>query len=183
MAGSKCCQRCGRNFVTTGNRQLRCPPCRRAHDQERAQRTSSGRGFPGFVPEQRECRACGRAFIARVPQQRFCSQFCRRRMPRSESAEARHRVVYDSNHHRRRKAAEQAVASGGVRCARGAACVYAEEIDGVLVGGIIHPGQPFDLGHVDGDPLRYAGPEHRRCNRRTSAHKKARETMQRGRVW
>ena len=29
--------------------------------------------------------------------------------------------------------------------------------------------------HCDGDGLRYAGPEHRRCNRATARHRKARE--------
>jgi hypothetical protein len=33
----------------------------------------------------------------------------------------------------------------------------------------IFPGEPWDLGHVDGDRSRYAGPEHRRCNRHAGA--------------
>ena len=40
-----------------------------------------------------------------------------------------------------------AVVLGSVRCARGAACRFAE--DGV--GGLIGPGQLWDLGHADGE--------------------------------
>jgi len=29
----------------------------------------------------------------------------------------------------------------------------------------------WDLGHVDGSLVAYAGPEHRRCNRATSTHR------------
>src|SRR5262245_24631144 len=43
------------------------------------------------------------------------------------------------------------VLAGGARCAR---CHE-----------LIRPGEAWDLGHVDGDRSRYAGPEHRRCNR------------------
>ena len=32
----------------------------------------------------------------------------------------------------------------------------------------ISPWEPWDLGHVPGDRSRYAGPEHRKCNRTTS---------------
>ena len=31
--------------------------------------------------------------------------------------------------------------------------------------------EPWDLGHVDGDPSRYAGPEHRACNRSTASRR------------
>lgn len=49
-----------------------------------------------------------------------------------------------------------AVETGTVRCWR--------------CGRVIHPAQAWDLGHVDGDPSRYPGPEHARCNRATAAH-------------
>ena len=46
------------------------------------------------------------------------------------------------------------VAAGGVVCWR--------------CGVLIDPGEPWDLGHDDFDVRRYAGPEHRRCNRATA---------------
>jgi hypothetical protein len=43
-------------------------------------------------------------------------------------------------HQQKRAGWVPAVNGGGVRCARGASCLYAELIDGVLVGGLIHAG-------------------------------------------
>jgi hypothetical protein len=51
------------------------------------------------------------------------------------------------------------VAAGGARCVR--------------CGLPIAPGAPFDLGHVDGDRSRYAGPEHPECNRHAGARRGA----------
>jgi hypothetical protein len=42
----------------------------------------------------------------------------------------------------------------------------------VRCGKQIHPLQPFEMGHVDGDPTRYAGPEHRKCNRSTTSRRR-----------
>jgi hypothetical protein len=47
---------------------------------------------------------------------------------------------------------------------------WAREVDAGLVncafcGQLIVPGTPWDLGHLDGDRSKYAGPEHATCNR------------------
>jgi hypothetical protein len=72
-------------------------------------------------------------------------------------------VLYASPQHRGRpRALEPVVATRTVRCARGTACLRAELVDGVPVGGLILPGEPWQLGHPDGESV--GGPEHRRCN-------------------
>jgi hypothetical protein len=68
---------------------------------------------------------------------------------------------YGASHQAVRRRWEARVAGGGVRCAR--------------CGGFIVPGEPWDLGHDDSDRSLYAGAEHRRCNRATSAHRVQRE--------
>jgi hypothetical protein len=60
------------------------------------------------------------------------------------------------------------VATGLVRCARGAACRFSE---GEL-GGLIRPGQLWDVGHADGESV--GGAEHRECNRGAPQRLKAR---------
>src|SRR4029077_7308564 len=64
---------------------------------------------------------------------------------------------YGSGHQRTRRDYARLVATGKVDCAR--------------CGGPIDPGEPWDLGHVDGDRRRYQGPEHRACNRATSSRR------------
>jgi hypothetical protein len=67
---------------------------------------------------------------------------------------------YGRPHRRVKEQFRPAVERGTVRCWR---CAQ-----------FIVPGQRWDLGHVDGDPSRYAGPEHSSCNRRTVSHLKQR---------
>ena len=64
---------------------------------------------------------------------------------------------YGIRHQQVRAKFSELVLAGGVRCAR--------------CGDPIQPGEPWDLGHVDGDRNRYSGPEHRACNRSTNSRR------------
>jgi hypothetical protein len=61
---------------------------------------------------------------------------------------------YEHVHQQLRKRWQRVVESGSAVCAR--------------CGLPIERGEFWDLGHVNGDKTRYAGPEHRRCNRATN---------------
>ena len=65
---------------------------------------------------------------------------------------------YGSKHQRTRRMFKPLVESGSVLCGR--------------CGQLIHPGEPWDLGHADDDRSRYTGPEHRRCNRATAGRRR-----------
>lgn len=99
----------------------------------------------------RACGICGKA-IARGRRCRACK------------IAAPARPVYGADHRRRRKLVGQLVAGGRVRCARGAACKFAELVDGRRLGGFIKRGEAWDLDHRD-DGAGYLGATHAICNR------------------
>jgi hypothetical protein len=157
------CEGCGRPYSPKSGKQrfcaLRCP----------------ARGVPaeprGFVPSlrrlpERECArpGCGRWFVPTVGTQRFCCQLCRLVARRPVE-----RLLYKGQQARRRRW-RAAVATGGVRCARGTACRFAES----GLGGFILPGQRWDLGHADGESA--GGPEHSVCNRGAPSRRRRRGT-------
>jgi hypothetical protein len=144
----KTCVRCGRRYTRMSNRQRFCSPeCRFSYVPRAA--TTFG---------ERSCQQCSGLFEAQQPHHVFCSAACRYRARPSD-----HSSRYNDPAHRNgRKAWESAVAGGRIRCARGAACCYAEPVDGRKVGGIVKPDEPWHLGHADGESV--GGPEHVRCN-------------------
>ena len=143
----KICPECGATFPPTSNRQIRCKRCRfRAAPR------------PGATFGRRSCALCGVMFEATSPTQRFCGRACAARAARPVR-----KAKYENTGYRQlRRILEPIVEAGLVRCARGAACSYRERVNGVLVGGFIRPGEPWHLGHPDGESV--GGAEHVRCN-------------------
>ena len=154
----KDCSRCGKRFWAIHGNQLYCPTCRvnRAGKRRRYATTASF----GL----RICAYCRRPYQARAENQRFCSQRCK---DRAKPAAVKAKYARPS-HRLGRKAWTPAVRSGLVRCARGAACKWAERVNGQLVGGYITGA--WDLGHADGQSV--GGPEHRECNRATAGRRR-----------
>lgn len=147
------CPRCGRSFRRLhGNRRYCSKGCRRPRPPRQRYVAS----------EPRFCDLCGGEYLPSTWHQRFCSALCGER-----ARDAVDRVKYGQQQ-RRREAWRLRVASGLVRCARGAACRFAEG----GVAGLIRPGQLWDLGHPDGESV--GGPEHRACNRGAPQRLKAR---------
>ena len=161
----KRCERCNREFVGRSNRQKWCNICRPLVVKARPKRVSRNRRPPqfAFVPVERKCELDGEVFVALSANARYCER-CR--------ALIEHLKYGPGSGHRELRAEWKPVVDTGlVRCARGVDCVFAEG----KLGGLIRPGDPWDLGHHDDDPRRYIGPEHRRCSRRTSSHRAKRE--------
>jgi hypothetical protein len=89
---------------------------------------------------------------------------------------------YDGAHRVNRSRLVPLVRGGTVRCARGEGCKYAERVNGIMVGGLIHAGEEWDLGHPDDGSV--GGPEHPVCNR-GAPHRRERQRgpMRHSRVW
>lgn len=77
-------------------------------------------------------------------------------------------VRYGPTHQKLRRRWAAVVATGGVSCSR---CDR-----------LITRGQEWDLGHVAGDPSRYAGPQHAVCNRNTTNERGAADPQPRFRT-
>lgn len=81
----------------------------------------------------------------------------RRISPLKQKAPTTSERGYGTAHQKLRKRLARTVNAGKARCAR--------------CGEPIIPGTPWDLGHIDHDRSRYAGPEHVRCNRATAGRR------------
>jgi hypothetical protein len=148
MAEPRPCKRCGGRFYPHSGRVRLCPDCRVGRRWHPA----------GTTFGRRRCDRCGRDSQARAQTQRYCSRRCG-----SKARQRAEKLLYNNPVHRgTRRALVPAVATGTVRCARGAYCKFAEWVDGEQVGGFIRPGEPWHLGHPDEESA--GGPEHRRCN-------------------
>ena len=159
IPGMKPCSRCNGLFRATHGNQKLCGACRVGRER----RPPSGMTFG-----VRRCDCCSSEFIARAEHQRFCDKRCQRlgRLPLE-------RALYASQQHRGgRRRLTPLVATGTVRCARGADCLRAELVDVQCVGGFIRPGERWHLGHPDGESA--GGPEHVRCNAGAPSRSRAR---------
>ena len=125
--GLRPCSRCEGLFRSSHGNQTLCGSCRHG-------RVSHGPGAVSFG--LRLCALCGREYVARSWTQKYCS-------PRHKHAARREidRRRYANPSHRGGRARwRPVVATGSVRCARGAACRRAEVVGSDHVGGLIHPG-------------------------------------------
>lgn len=158
------CERCGKSFFAAHGNQALCGGCK------------SGRtmGFrQGLQPTfgARQCVRCWREYTAVTPNQRYCSRRCKQAV-RVHQDDLKYR---NSLHRGRRARWVPLVASGLVRCARGAACRRSELVDGELLGGFIEPTERSHLGHPDGESV--GGPEHVVCNTGAPSRLRARAKL------
>jgi hypothetical protein len=171
LEGLRPCKRCSGLFRPFHGNQALCGGCRHAPVPWRRGEVSLG---------PRVCALCGAEFEARRWLHKFCSPRCRYAARRVVK-----RQLYDNPEHRgARLRWKPVVANGLVRCARGAACRHSELVGESEVGGLIHPGEPWHLGHPDGESI--GGPEHRDCNSSAPVRLAAREYRQArraSRVW
>lgn len=86
--------------------------------------------------------------------------------------------------HRHLRARIKRIVDGGqTRCCFGADCYWAEEVDGKLVGGVVHPDEDWHLDHTP-DRRGYRGVAHAKCNTSDGARRgNAMRGRRRSRVW
>ena len=119
--------------------------CRRARSSRGAARQDDHQVSP-------PARVCRHGEI--VPAGGSCARCQREKIERARRRGSTTARGYGGAHRALRKRLAPLVASGQMRCAR--------------CGGVIHPGEPWDLGHADGSRTRYHGAEHAACNRGAS---------------
>ena len=131
------------------------------------------------IVSQRSCVECGKPAVSnRHSYCAWCAEHGenatrrreyeqRKQAERDASRPSAAERGYGTAHRRLRDEWAPRVAAGGVMCAR-PSC-----------GKPIHPGEAWDLGHVDGTS-HYWGPEHRACTRATQKHAKERREDARG---
>src|SRR6266496_2308149 len=165
------CPRCNRDlrpddFARDGSkvsgRKSWCRECdndksRRYYERNRERKLAAANARAGVLRAQKGPRLCARcAQPATSRRHWYCDQCAAAVRPRKEP-EAIPKTTskgYGTGHQKLRKRWAIRVARGEVRCAR--------------CGGLISPFELWDLGHDDFDRTKYAGPEHRACNRGTS---------------
>ena len=125
----KSCKRCGANFRAYHGNQSLCASCKSARLPTMRRGVTPTYGI-------RRCDRCWREYLALADNQRYCSSRCKSLM----RVGAERRKYATPSHRIGRARWAPAVASGEVRCARGAACKRRELVDGVLVGGSSSPG-------------------------------------------
>jgi hypothetical protein len=159
----------------------RCRDCdnakrRRYYEENREQELERIRAYQATLDKPpRVCLGCGGEPTS---QKHWYCDACRASRPRHRRRE-RERLReqrrdrpgptergYGTEHQKLRRRWAAVLAEQFVRCAR--------------CGGVIRPGDPWDLGHDDYDRSVYTGPEHRRCNRATAGRKPKRATS---RAW